>query len=424
MRYALALCLLLLAAHAASAQEVLTFDQAVAMALEHNSNIQVARNNAAMAKSNVHIGNAGFLPRLDVNGAVIYQDAERGLGPEDPLTLTSAQAQVRYTLFDGFGNVYRLRKLEVDGELGEIEARSQIENTLFTVAQAYYAAAAADENLRIARERLAVSRERLERTEKRGSFGQARTVDVLAAQVDLNTDSVTVAQAQLRGEEAVRNLNVLLNREAAHMFTMDREVRFVKIPSQKVLQKSAAQYNASYRASMQALQGAKISLKIVDAARWPQLDLAASYGYTQTEKDLSIRLGDPNKTWNLTATLTFNVFNGFQTRIQRQNARISARNQQLREGQARLDLEKEVTNAYEAYRNSRLILDLERQNLKAAETNFLRTQELYDLGQVTGTQFREAQLNLIRAKSSIANAKYTAKLNEAYLLRLTGQLLP
>ena len=175
---------------------------------------------------------------------------------------------------------------------------------------------------------------------------------------------------------------------------------------------------------MQALQGAKISLKIVDAARWPQLDLAASYGYTQTEKDLSIRLGDPNKTWNLTATLTFNVFNGFQTRIQRQNARISARNQQLREGQARLDLEKEVTNAYEAYRNSRLILDLERQNLKAAETNFLRTQELYDLGQVTGTQFREAQLNLIRAKSSIANAKYTAKLNEAYLLRLTGQLLP
>lgn len=423
MRYALALCLLLPAAHAVSAQEVLTFDQAVAMALEHNPNIQVARNSAAMAKSNIHIGNAGFLPRLDLMGAATYQNTNRTPGLEGRSTLTSAQAQVRHTLFDGFGNVYRFRKLKVEGELGELEARNQIENTLFAVAQAYYAAAAADENLRIVRERLAVSRERLGRTEKRVSFGQARTVDVLAAQVDLNTDSVTVAQAQLRWQEAVRNLNVLMNREEARTFTIDREVRFAEIPSEKELQQSAAQNNASYRASVQALQGAKMSLKITDAARWPRLDLTASYGYTQTAKDLSVRLDDPDETWNVGATLTFNVFNGFQTRIQRQNARIGARNQQLREEQARLDLGKELTNAYEAYRNSRLILDLERQNLNAAETNFRRTQELYDLGQVTGTQFREAQLNLIRAKSNIAGAKYTAKLNEVYLLRLTGRLL-
>ena len=76
-------------------------------------------------------------------------------------------------------------------------------------------------------------------------------------------------------------------------------IRFAEIPSQKELQQLAAQNNASYRASVQALQGAEISLSIADAARWPRMDLTASYGYTQTAKDLSVRLDDPDETWNV-----------------------------------------------------------------------------------------------------------------------------
>ena len=71
-----------------------------------------------------------------------------------------------------------------------------------------------------------------------------------------------------------------------------------------------------------------------------------------------------------------------------------------------------------------MVLDLESSSLEAAKLNFKRTQELYHLGQVTTTQFREAQLNLIRAKSSMSWAKYEAKLNEIILMKLSGRLLP
>jgi outer membrane protein TolC len=84
---------------------------------------------------------------------------------------------------------------------------------------------------------------------------------------------------------------------------------------------------------------------------------------------------------------------------------------------------KEITDAHETYRNARFVLQLEKRNLSAAELNFKRTEELFHLGQVTNTQFREAQLNLIRALSTISNAKYTAKLNELELLRLSGMLI-
>ena len=67
--------------------------------------------------------------------------------------------------------------------------------------------------------------------------------------------------------------------------------------------------------------------------------------------------------------------------------------------------------------------DLEKKYVEASELNFKRTRELYSLGQVTTTQFREAQLNLIRSRSNVATAKYEAKIKEIDLLRLTGQLI-
>ena len=82
-----------------------------------------------------------------------------------------------------------------------------------------------------------------------------------------------------------------------------------------------------------------------------------------------------------------------------------------------------MANGYDAYQNSRLVLDLETQNLEAAELNFQRSRDLYRLGQATGTQFREAQLNLIRSKNRLQTAKYNAKLNELTLLKLSGQLV-
>ena len=121
--------------------------------------------------------------------------------------------------------------------------------------------------------------------------------------------------------------------------------------------------------------------------------------------------------------MSFDLFDGFQRRIERENAAIQTRSQELLEQEARLELDQALMSAYESYRNSRLVLDLERRNLGSAQVNFRRTSELYGLGQVTSTQFREAQLNLVRAESNVSAATYDAKVDEIELLRLTGRLL-
>ena len=55
--------------------------------------------------------------------------------------------------------------------------------------------------------------------------------------------------------------------------------------------------------------------------------------------------------------------------------------------------------------------------------NFSRTEEQFELGQITTIEFRQAQINLLNAQSSLNQAKYDAKNAELIILQLSGDLL-
>ena len=66
---------------------------------------------------------------------------------------------------------------------------------------------------------------------------------------------------------------------------------------------------------------------------------------------------------------------------------------------------------------------IQQQNVITATDNYNRSNERYKLGQITSVELRQAQINLLNAKTSKNLAKYNAKLAELQLLQLTGQLL-
>jgi outer membrane protein len=400
------------------AQEKLTFEQVIDLALRKNHQIEVARNNALLSNNNATLGNADLLPRASLAGGATFTNRDG-----DGTTTTNASLSANYTLFDGFGNVYRYKSLRSGSRIGRLDARDLIESTLLSVSEAYYSAASSWENYQIARELLSISRERLERAEKRSAFGQAMSIDVLSARVDLNSDSVTVTQSRFIWDEARRGLNIFLNREVEAWFTIDTAVVFHPGFDLDDMQSKALARNAGYLSSQERVRQAKYDLNAARSSHMPKLDLSASYGLSQTSSDLAMQLNDPSKTTSAGASLSFSLFNGWKTHIQRQNARIALKTEEILWEQSRLNLEKDVISAYEAWRNSLQVLELEKRSMEAAELNFQRTQELYQMGQVTTTQFREAQLNLIQAKSDLSVAKYDAKLNEIELLRLSGGLV-
>jgi outer membrane protein TolC len=410
---------------------VLSFRNAITTALRSNPQVIVARNNTQMAENKAHIGNAGLLPSVNLTGSSDYTNTDHPgsqgnnttLSSSDVVSSTSAQISASYTLFDGLANISRYQLLTSESRQSELEARDQIENILINVSNAYYGAASALENLRIAQHLLSISRERLERAKQKALFGQGGTIDVLAAQVDFNSDTVTVVNAKFNWEEAKRNLNLLLDRDISTPFTVEEGVTFAELESMNAMLQKAYQSNASYRFTVEALEQARLSKNIATSAYLPRLDLSTSYGYSQTADEFKLSLNDPTRSWGARATLSFNIFDGFQRLTDNKNASIRVRNQELLQQQARRELERKLSNAFESYRNSRIVLDLERRNLSSARVNFQRTKELFSLGQVTSIRFREAQLNLIQAETNLSTARYNAKLDEIELMRITGNLV-
>lgn len=395
--------------------ERLSYDRAISIALEENLKIKMARNNALIARRNAHIGNARLLPKLELSGTASYQDGSSS---------TSAQILASYTLFDGLSNVLNWKKLLSGKRLGNLEARNQIEQILLEVSTAYYSAASAYEQLIIAEELLQISRERLERAKKRSIYGRATTIDVLSAQVDFASDQVTLIQTRFLWQEASRNLNVLLNRDVNRQFQVETAVNFRIGASLENLISRALESNASYLSALEYLRQLQLDVKISASVFYPQLDITGSYGLSQSMEGWGITLNDPQENTRIGLNLQLNIFDGFKNLIQRKIAKIELKNQELSVNDQRLTLKNQLINSHEAFKNKLLELELEKQYVNAAELNFKHTQELFKLGQVTTTQFREAQINLIRSRSSVATAKYDAKLKEIELLQLSGQLTP
>lgn len=413
------------------AQE-LSLDEAIKLALDKNHGIKVAQNTAQIAKNNVHPGNAGLLPSVDVQGGYSYSNTNTdlefagGIPPSSTdgavSTTLNGSIGVSYLLFDGLGVIYNYDKLKEAGKLGETQSRLAIESTILQVVNLYYNIARLQENLSVAREALKISEERYDRAQAKSEYGSPKIL-ALNAQVDWNTDSSTVVSLKMSLANLKHGLNVLLGRSPETVFQVSKEVKWDEGLALEVMKQKARENNAAVLVAAHNLFISEIDLKSARSNQFPTLAASASYGYTRQESEASIVLSNTQLGFSGGITLSYNLFNGRRNHIQIQNAKVAIENNRERQQEAVLNVEKDLMDAWENFSQYQLLLQLQEQNLETARLNFERTKELYNVAQVTGTQFREAQLNLLRTQSQINDTRFSVKLAEVELLTLSGGLL-
>ena len=401
--------------------ETLNFQQAVNIALENNLSIKMSENGLQMTKNYVNPG--VLMPKVSLNGSSNYTDINPNTGIDNERHANSVSLSINYTLFSGFYVLNSYKKLKLQYNQSELETRYTVESIIAAMAQAFYSVANAEEQSDLAKESLRISGERLKRTKAQEKLGRINKVEMLSAEVDYNRDSISVETAKLNYENSLRNLNVMLNRNVNEKNEIDRSVTMLTLPEYEELYFSALDRNADYLATIYGINLAEMDVKLANSKYMPTLNLSGSYGLNQTNMEFDPGIGDADKEWRVGLSLNFSLFDGFQRKVQKQNAKISLDNQKLAVHQSKLNLERDLASQYTTYINSQKTLEMEKLNLAASQANFDRTKELYELGQLTSVQFREAQLNLMRAKSNISSGKYSVKLNEIALLQLAGMLL-
>jgi outer membrane protein TolC len=415
------------------AQNVISSQEAVAMALEHNYGIKIAKNTVEIANNNSNILNSRFLPIVTGNANAIYNldDTEAEFSDGTSRTLKGAESSrynaslsLNYTLFDGLGRQYNYKRLKEERQLSELEARETIENTILQLFTVYYNVAQLTENTHALQQSLNISKDRLKRSEYQFDYGQNTKLAVLNAQVDINNDSINVINAKQRLINTKRDLNVVLGNALTSGFEVDTLITFVlELNKIELLEKVKAN-NVSLLQLETNLLISEYNLKSWKSDYLPTLGLSGSYGWNKNDNNAASFLAVSTST-GLSGglNLSWNLFDGGSTITRVKNAKIDLENQHIIKEQIVIDIERNFNNAWDDYQNKLTVYNVQEDNILTSKNNFNRTQEKFKLGQLSSIEFRQAQLNLVNAELNRNQAKYEAKLAELFVLQLSGELL-
>ena len=418
----------------AHAQQVLTTEQAVELALEHNYGIQIATNNTEVAENNTSILNSGYLPTLTGNAGATYNidNTEAEFSNGESTTLNGAESNrynaslnLNYTLFDGLGRKYNYKRLREEYQLSELEARETIETTIIQLFSIYYTVAQLSENTDALEQTLIISKDRLVRAGYQFDYGQSTKLAVLNAEVDINNDSINLINTKQQLKNTKRDLNVVMGNQLSDTFNVDTEVSFlIQLDKDDLLEKTKAN-NVALLQAENTIAISKLDLKANKATQYlPTIGLTGTYGWNKNNNNAASFVAvSTNTGLSGGLNLTWDLFDGGGTITRIRNSELAVENQKLQKEQLLIDIERNFNNAWDDYQNKLIIFQVQEDNIRTSQNNFDRTQESFKIGQVTSIEFRQAQLNLLNAELSRNQAKYDAKLAELTVLQLSGELL-
>ena len=411
-----------------------SLDEAINIALVRNFDIRIAENDLQVAENNNVPGNAGLLPRVDLNAGYNYSSNNTNLefaSPEQPAIEASgaksenlnAGALISYNLFSGGARVNTFKQLKNFEYLSALQLRASMELTILNVMDQYLNAVARLEEYKLRQESVDISQDRVQRARENYNFGSFSKVEFLNAEVDLRNDSTSLIDARLRYQNALKSLNNTMGIDPDSIFSVSSEIEYQEnIPLREMLNDALMQ-NSSYLLARASLTASELDVKIAEANYFPALDLSAGYTYSKTTNDASFIVSQQNYGWNAGATLSYNVFNGGATRRAQQNAQIQVETSQLQIERTENQLKTDLLTTYNNFETNKELLALNIRNLELAEANYQRSQEAFATGEINGLKLREAQLNLLSSRYSVVQLSIQTKVSETNLYYLSGKLV-
>ena len=412
-------------------QELLTVQDAVAIALENNFDIKLSKNDLLAAKENNAYGNAGMLPtatgNLSQSNSIQNTTQTQNTGVKRSLDNARNNSlnyglNVGWTIFDGLGMFARYEKLQELEKQGELGLKKTVLSTVGDVITLYYTIVEQKNVLSAIDSSILISKERLRTAENRFTIGKASKLEVLNVQVNLNED----LSLRLRQAETVKNLKTMLNsvltRNLDINFAVDTRVNIDESLMYGELLEKADKFSPDLQLIIMNKKLAELDLKEVKSGRYPVVRLNGGYNFGHSESSLGFTSQSKSRGITYGITASINIFDGFNQRRKERLAKLQIDNASLQIEQQRLAIQTGLKTAYETYLTNIELVRMEEKNEEIARQNLDITLAKFTIGSISAVEFRDAQENFIEAVSRFNAAQLQAKLSEIQLKELIGQV--
>lgn len=415
-------------------QNTLGLKDCISIGLENNFSILVARNNEEVSRNNYTLGNAGFLPSLDLsgrhNGSLTNTTNNLTDGTSTSTTgvfntQNGASASLGLTIFNGFNAVTTYKRLGELNAIGQLNTQLSIENLVSDIVSGYYNYILQLQLMNNQKLAIALSRERLRIDQDRYLLGSGSKLQVLQSQVYVNSDSSLLS----RQTEIVRAAKIRLNELmalrdlSADFFSKDTMIDVnPTLLYEKLLEETLAR-NTNLQIASKNKVISDYDYKLVMSRSYPFLNLSGGYNYNYNTFSSSQNRSIVSNGPNYGLTLGFNIFDGFNQRRSLSNSAISRETTDLRYRELEQGIRADLLTIYNAYSNYLRLTSLEEQNLETATENHSIAMERYRLGSLSGIELREVQLSLLDATERVISAHYQTKLAEVSLQLISGGIM-
>lgn len=431
MQHIYKIIILFIIGFTSQAQELLSLENAVKIALENNYDIKIATNNSKIEATNNNLANARMLPALNatLTNNNSHLDTKQTQGDGTVRELDGAiNRNVTYgvgldwTIFDGLNMFARKEQLNVLEQQGKAELQAAILTKISDVYLTYFDLVQQQQVLASIDTAIVISNQRVTTAQNRFSIGKASKLEVLNAQVDLNSD----VSLQLRQKELYRiaklKMNELLVRDVQTEFKVIEEISLDQNIEFAELKATAEKQNPQLQAQILSKKIADLNLKQVKGNRYPTVRITSGYNFTRSEASLGFITQSSGQGFVYGVTASVPVFNGFLQNKNEKAAKYQVDNASLLVEQQKLSLTTQLASFYTSYQTNLELVKVEAKNLEIAKQNLDITVAKFKIGTITTIEFRAAQQNYIEAAVRYSNAQYLTKLSEINLKELAGTL--
>lgn len=412
-------------------QEMLTAEQAITIALENNYEIRMAKNDLRKDSLSLSPGFAGMLPRvnafLDDNNSIQNLEQTRSDGTvnaQDDARNNSLSygIELGWTLFDGFKMFATHERLKEQRNLGSNALKESIIGNLSDVLITYYDLVQQQQQLAALDSTVVISKQRVTLAQNRFDIGKASKLEVLNAEVDLNTDQTLFLEQQEELANTKVTLNRLLARDIKTTFSVAPQIKIDSNLFLPDLETIAMENNPELLSHIIQNRIAKLKFKEIRASRYPTVIASTSYNFSESESSLGFSTSSSSHGLRYGVGVNLNIFDGFNQNRSEKIAKLEIDNSKLRIEQQKKTLLSQLHIAHQTYQTNLKLMALEHKNEAMAKENLEITMEKYRIGIIPTIEFRTAQLNYINAQLRYSNSVFKAKLSEISLKALSGNL--
>ncbi len=459
-------------------QPVLTFEQAIKLALKNSVLLNMQRNNLELSQAQKVASIAGIAPNVTLNGSM-SQINGNSFNPNVGQVVNGIRDNVtgsvnaNMNLFSGFSRINSIRQYTNALEAQSYFVNRTAQDVMNTVSTQYLRVMLDEELLRIAKENFEALNKQLDQVREQVNLGARSQVD------EYNQDALTkgaelrMVQAQITRDNDKALLAQTLLMDPFERFDVERpnwDVNEIgtEQPNAMALAEQAKQFRGDYMRARKAEEAAKYATRAYKGFMMPSLFAFGTYGsaynyqhnvpdsvpnYTLTQtivndpsaasgysilnttsktmvpnsevpRPFSEQFRKNNTFKQYGVQLQIPLFNGLQNRTAYVQQKVLYMNAQVNTKNFEFQIRNDVVRAVYNFNGAKKAFAVTTDQLKSADMAFQFETERYNLGVTNFVDYTNANRVFIQAQTDKAQAEYTLVFQRIMLAYAVGTLSP